>query len=73
MRDFVNQDLYVKRETRVFLALCREEALTILEFVNEILNDNLKNYVNLVRNKQIIVKSQIGIQSLKVSEIAQPA
>ena len=28
---------------------------------NEILNDNLKNFLNLVRNKPMIVKSQIII------------
>ena len=36
-------------------------ALTIRGFVNEILNDNLINFFNLVRNKPMIVKSQISI------------
>ena len=51
----------MKRETRVSLSLCCEKAFTIREFVNEILNYNLKKCLNLVRNKPIIVKSQISI------------
>ena len=38
-----------------------DKALTIREFVHEIFNVNLKNCLNFVRNKPIIVKSQISI------------
>ena len=59
----------MKRETRVFLALCCENILTIREFVNEILNDNLKNCLNLVHNKPIIFKSQISIFEVESSVV----
>ena len=54
-----------------FLALCREKALSIRELVNEILNNNLKNCLNLVRNKLIIVKSQISIFEIEDSDAQQ--
>ena len=49
----------MKRETWVFLALCREKALTIRELVNEILNDNFKCCLDLVRNKPIRVNLKL--------------
>ena len=52
-----------------FLAVCREKALLIRELVNEILNNNLKNCLNLVRNKPIIVKSQISIFEVEDSVV----
>ena len=54
----------MKHEFSLRYFVKREKALTIREFVKEILNDNFEKCLNLVSNKPMIVKSQISISIL---------